>query len=63
MPRKRQCPAATGATYLTEFRVKWHAESPEVAEERAGACSVLVSVTNEGDFAMAIALAQIEPLA
>ena len=48
---------------MTEFRVRWYAESPEVAEERADACSVLVSVTNEGDFATAIALAQTEPLA
>ena len=31
--------------------------------EAAGARSVLVSISNEGDFAMAIALAQTEPLA
>ena len=30
--------------------------------ERAAACSVLVSVTNEGDFATAIALAQTEQI-
>ena len=57
---------------LRKVRVEhWADGSPHVVMdgylssimERTGACSVLVSVTNEGDFAMAIALAQTEPLA